>query len=142
MAVRLVETVLSLAAVNGAPLREGRVESLEPGRASTIARARCVVEGAMPDEQLELRLLIHLFDPTCSSRPARFASTDLQTDEDGCGSVDLDIRVEDVPATARAAAHGLRWEVALDGVSVYRTSCTSVKLGSRNAANAVGLTGA
>lgn len=130
MAIRSLERALPLARVNRAPLRAGRVETLEARSVGVFARARCAVQGAIPDAQLELRLLVHLFDPTCSSRPSQFASARFRTDSEGSGQADLSIRTEDVPAAVRNAAHGLRWEVARDDVSLYRTECASVELRS------------
>lgn len=110
-------------------LRRGFVERL-PGRGRVMARERYVVEGGVPDGELEVRLLVHLFDPTCSNRPLTFAATPLRTDGNGNGSAELAVRLEDVPAAVRGARHGARWEIRSGGEVLYRTDCTQLEVDS------------
>ena len=112
----------------GAPLKSGFVQNIHPNGPKVFAHERYVLNGALPNAQYEVRLLVHLFDPTCSSAPVEFAKTPLATNRSGNGSADLVIRPEDVPSAVRNAKHGVHWEVLLDGALAYRTACTSVEL--------------
>lgn len=118
------------ASLAGSPLRRGFVERLPGGGGRVLARERYVVDGAKPDGELEVRLLVHLFDPTCSNRPVTFATTRLRTDGAGNGSAELAVRLEDVPAAVRGARHGARWEIRSGGEVLYRTDCTPVEVTS------------
>lgn len=95
-----------------------------------MARERYVVDGGVPDGELEVRLLVHLFDPACSNRPLTFAATPLRTDGNGNGSAELAVRLEDVPAAVRGARHGARWEIRSGGEVLYRTECTQLEVDS------------
>lgn len=92
------------------------------------ARLRCVVRGGMADAELRARLLIHYFDPTCSNAPVELPSAVLRTNGAGDGTVDLVLRVEDVPAAVRGSTHGLRGEVLLGAETLYRTADVAVRL--------------
>ena len=119
---------VELSPVGGQPLRSGFVENIHPNGPTNYARERYVLNGAAANTAYEVRLLVHLFDPTCSNAPVTFASTRLETNRAGNGSAQLSIRPEDVPAAVRNATHGVHWEVWRDGTLAYRTACTSVTL--------------
>ena len=118
---------LELSAVAGQPLRSGSVEGAEHGP-NDYACERYVLNGAAADAAYEVRVLVHLFDATCSNWPVLFAATRLGTNGAGDGSAQLLVRREDVPAAVRNATHGVHWEVWRDGTLAYRTACTSVTL--------------
>ena len=111
------------------PLHRGFVERLRSG-GSVFARERYRLDGALADRELEVRLLVHLFDPTCSNRPLLFAATPLRTDGAGSGSAELSVRLEDVPAAVRGARHGARWEIRSGGEALYSTECTPLEVNS------------
>ena len=119
---------LRLAPVNGAPLGDGFVGGDRPRKSGVFARRWCILERAEPDAAYELALLVHLFDPTCSNAPMRFAAVPLRTDTSGNGMALVEIRREDVPASVRGAIHGIRWTVSRDGELVYRSNCAAVTL--------------
>lgn len=119
---------MTLEPVGNAPLRSGFVENIHPNGPKVYARERYVVNGARRNERYDVRLLVHLFDTTCSNTPVTFATTPLTTNRSGNGSAQLVIRPEDVPAAVRNATHGVRWEIVRDGNLAYRTACTSVTL--------------
>jgi hypothetical protein len=123
-----VAGVVPLSAINGWPLRSGFVERLPGSGRRVFARERYVLDGAVPDGELEVQLLVHLFDPTCSNRPVPFAATPLRTDAAGNGAAELAIRPEDVPPAVRGAAHGVRWEIRRGFVVLYRTDCTPLEI--------------
>lgn len=119
---------LPFGAVDGSPLRRGFVERLAAEGRSVFARERYVLEGAVPDQAFEVRLLVHLFDPTCSNKPVAFTSTRLVTDSVGDGSAGLTVRTEDVPPAVRGVRHGVRWEIRSGETVLYRTECTPLEL--------------
>ncbi len=119
---------MELSPVGGQPLRSGFVENIHPNGPNNYARERYVLNGAAANTVYEVRLLVHLFDPTCSNAPALFAATPLGTNGAGNGSAQLLIRPEDVPPAVRNATHGVHWEVWRDGTLAYTTACTSVTL--------------
>lgn len=119
---------MALEPIGGAPLRSGFVENIHPNGPKVYARERYVLNGAAPNARYDVRLLVHLFDRTCSNAPVLFATTPLTTNRAGNGSAQLIIRPEDVPAAVRNATHGVRWEVVRAGAPAYRTACTSVTL--------------
>jgi hypothetical protein len=123
-----VAGVVPFSALDGWPLRSGFVERLPGSGRRVFARERYVLDGAVPDGELEVRLLVHLFDPTCSNRPVPFAATPLRTDAAGNGTAELAVRLEDVPAAVRGAAHGVRWEIRRGSVALYRTDCTRLEI--------------
>ena len=117
-----------LSAVAGQPLRAGFVEQVQPHGPNHYARERYVLNGATANAAYEVRLLVHLFDATCSNAPLLFAATRLGTNGAGDGSAQLLVRPEDVPAAVRNATHGVQWEVWRDGTLAYRTARTSLTL--------------
>lgn len=119
---------LELRPVNGAPIRSGVVEDVATRGDHVYARLRCALFGGPAHARLVARLLIHFFDPTCSSTPLAVASGSLGTDARGNGSVEVVLRVEDVPHAARRGAHGMRWELLRDGEPLYRTANVVVTL--------------
>ena len=119
---------MRLSPVGGAPLKSGFVQNIHPNGPNVYARERYVLNGALANQRYEVRLLVHLFDATCSSTPVLFRSTALETNTAGNGSAQLLLRPEDVPAAVRNATHGVHWEVWRDGTLAYRTACTSVEL--------------
>jgi hypothetical protein len=119
---------MELTPVAGAQLRSGFVENIHADGPKVYARERYVLNGASPNAAYEVRLLVHLFDDTCSNAPVLFAATQLATNGAGNGSAQLVIRPEDVPAAVRNATHGVHWEVWRGGTLAYRTACTSVEL--------------
>jgi hypothetical protein len=123
-----VAGVVPLSAINGWPLRGGFVERLPGSGWRVFARERYVLDGAVPDGELEVHLLVHLFDPTCSNRPVPFAATPLRTDAAGKGAAELAVRLEDVPTAVRGASHGVRWEIRGGSVVLYRTDCTPLEI--------------
>lgn len=110
------------------PLRGGFVERLPAAGRSVFARERYVLDGALEDADLEVRLLVHLFDPTCSNVPVLFATTPLRTDASGYGAAELVVRAEDVPTTVRRTRHGVRWEIRGGSTVLYRTDCASLAI--------------
>lgn len=112
----------------GMPLRSGFVQNIHPNGSKVYAREQYVLNGAAPNAEYEVRLLVHLFDDTCSNAPVLFAATSLETNGVGNGAAQLVIRPEDVPPAVRDATHGVRWEVWRGGALAYRTACTSVAL--------------
>jgi hypothetical protein len=119
---------MELSPVAGAPLRSGFVENIHPNGPKVYARERYVLNGAGRNAEYEVRLLVHLFDATCSNAPVLFSATGLATNGAGNGTAQLMIRPEDVPPAVRNATHGVRWEVWQGGRLAYRTACTSVTL--------------
>ncbi len=119
---------MKLSPVAGAPLRSGFVQNIHANGPKVYARERYVLNGAAPNAAYEVRLLVHLFDATCSNAPVLFGTTQLSTNGAGNGSAQLLIRPEDVPTAVRNATHGVRWEVWQGGTLAYRTACTSVEL--------------
>jgi hypothetical protein len=119
---------MRLSPVGGAPLRSGFVENIHGNGPKVYARERYVLNGASPNAAYEVRLLVHLFDGTCSNAPVVFGTTQLATNGAGNGAAQLVIRPEDVPPAVRNAIHGVHWEVWRGGTLVYRTACTSVTL--------------
>ena len=119
---------MELTPVAGAPLRSGFVENIHANGPKVYARERYVLNGAAANAAYEVRLLVHLFDDTCSNAPVVFAATSLGTNGAGNGSAQLLIRPEDVPSAVRNATHGVHWEVWRSGTLAYRTACTSVEL--------------
>jgi len=119
---------MELTPVAGAPLRSGFVENIHANGPKVYARERYVLNGASPNAEYEVRLLVHLFDDTCSNVPVLFAATPLETNGAGNGSAQLVIRPEDVPPAVRNATHGVHWEVWRGGTLAYRTACTAVTL--------------
>lgn len=119
---------MRLSPVGGAPLRSGFVQNIHPNGPNVYARERYVLNGALPHQQYEVRLLVHLFDETCSNVPVLFAATGLGTNGAGNGTAQLVIRPEDVPPAVRNATHGVRWEVWRGATLAYKTACTSVTL--------------
>ena len=119
---------MRLSPVGGAPLQSGFVQNIHPNGPNVYARERYVLNGALAHQRYEVRLLVHLFDPTCSNAPTPFRSTALDTNASGNGSAQLLLRPEDVPAAVRNATHGVQWEVWRSGMLAYRTACTSVEL--------------
>lgn len=111
-----------------APLRSGSVQATAPGDPSVYARLRCVVVGGVADAELAVRLLIHFFDPTCSSTPVEWGAATLRTNRSGDGTVELALRVEDVPPAIRGACHGIRWELKRADEAIYRTANAAVTL--------------
>jgi hypothetical protein len=123
-----IAAVVPLWAINGWPLRSGFVERLPGCGRRVFARERYVLDGAVPDGDLEVQLLVHLFDPTCSNRPLLFAATPLRTNAAGNGAAELAVRLEDVPPAVRGASHGVRWEIRRGSVALYRTDCTPLEI--------------
>jgi hypothetical protein len=119
---------MELTPVAGAPLRSGFVQNIHANGPNVYARERYVLNGAAPSAQYEVRLLVHLFDDTCSNAPVLFGKTPLGTNAVGNGTAQLLIRPEDVPPAVRNATHGVHWEVWRGGTLAYRTACTSVTL--------------
>jgi hypothetical protein len=119
---------MRLSPVGGAPLRTGFVQNIHPNGPNVYARERYVLNGALANQRYEVRLLVHLFDASCSSTPVPFRSTALDTNGAGNGSAQLLLRPEDVPTAVRNATHGVHWEVWRDGTLAYKTACTSVTL--------------
>ena len=119
---------MRLSPLGGAPLQSGFVQNIHPNGPNVYARERYVLNGATANERYEVRLLVHLFDPTCSSTPVVFKATALETNASGNGSAQLVLRPEDVPGAVRNATHGVHWEVWRDGTLAYKTACTSVTL--------------
>ena len=106
----------------------GFVETDQVHEPGIFVRQRYVLKSAAANTSYDVRLFVHLFDPTCSSAPVLFASTRLETDEKGDGSVEIVVRPEDVPSAVRNATHGVHWEVMQGQELVYRTACTAVTL--------------
>lgn len=123
-----VAGVVPFSAINGSLLRSGFVERLPRSGRRVFARERYVLDGAVPDRELEVQLLVHLFDPTCSNRPVTFGATPLRTDAAGNGAAELAVRLEDVPPAVRGATHGVRWEIRGGSVVLYRTDCTPLEI--------------
>jgi hypothetical protein len=119
---------LELRADAAAPLRSGLVTGLAPRGPNVYARLRFAVAGALADAELRARLLIHFFDPTCSSAPVELRSVAFRTDGVGDGTADLVLRVEDVPAAIRGATHGVRAELLMGAETLYRTASVAVTL--------------
>lgn len=118
----------AFAPVGGAPLAGGSVERLPAASSRIFARERYLLEGAVAGAELEVRLLVHLFDPTCSNVPVPFASTPLRTDGLGGGAAELVVRPEDVPPAVRRQRHGVRWEIRSGGTVLYRTDCAPLAI--------------
>src|ERR671914_1418007 len=70
---------MELAPLDGAPLRSGFVENIHPNGPKVYARERYVLNGAAPNAEYDVRLLVYLFDETCSNAPVPFAATALVT---------------------------------------------------------------
>lgn len=87
-----------------------------------------MLDGAAEDAELEVRLLVHLFDPTCSNVPVPFATPPLRTDGAGDGAAELVVRAEDVPTTVRRTRHGVRWEISSGGTVIYLTDCAPLAI--------------
>jgi len=119
---------MELTPVAGAQLRSGFVQNIHANGPKVYARERYVLNGASPNANYEVRLLVHLFDDTCSNAPVVFGTTQLATNGAGNGTAQLLIRPEDVPPAVRNATHGVHWEVWQGGTLAYRTACTSVEL--------------
>lgn len=126
--VRSVTEERAFAPVGGAPLAGGSVERLPAASSRIFARERYLLEGAVAGAELEVRLLVHLFDPTCSNVPVPFASTPLRTDGSGDGTAELVVRTEDVPPAVRRQRHGVRWEIRSGGTVLYRTDCAPLAI--------------
>jgi hypothetical protein len=119
---------IALEPVSTAPLRSGFVENVHPNGPTIYAHEIYVLNGAVPNADLEVHLVAYLFDPTCSGLPTDFGAVPLDTNGVGNGSADRFFAPADVPPAIRHATHGIRWEVTgTDGV-LYETGCNAVTL--------------
>lgn len=119
---------IPLHSINSEPLAGGFVQNIHPNGPNVYAHEVYVLRGAEPREEYEVRLLAYLFAPDCSGDATDFGAVSLVTNPSGNGSADRFFAPSDVPDALRHATHGVRWEVQLDGATVYATGCNAIAL--------------
>lgn len=119
---------LSLRPVGRVPLRAGLVQGVRAPVPTVYAQLRYLLEGALPDAELVVTLLVHPFDPTGTNSPLPFSAVALRTDAAGSGRAEVSVRREEVPLSVRGAEHGVRWQVTRGDELVYRSECAALTL--------------
>jgi hypothetical protein len=120
--------VLEPAPASNAPLQSGFVENVHANGPTIYAHEIYVLNGAVRNANLEVRLLAYPNDPTCSGSPMDFGSVPLETNLAGNGEADRFFAPGDVPVALRDATHGIIWEVTSNGTVLYETGCSAVTL--------------
>ena len=125
---------LALEATGAAP-GGGTVINVHPNGPQIYAHEIYTLTGTLPNTEYVVRLWVHPFDPPtdespgCTSTGVNFRSTTVETNAAGNGRGDLFIGPDEVPTALRGnQSHGVRWDVTLNGVTVYQTVCTKVTL--------------
>jgi hypothetical protein len=117
---------IALHAVDDAPLRSGSVVNIHANGPQVYASERYLLNGALPDHDYELALMVTPFDPTCASPAVEFLRVPLSTN--AAGNAHGGSRFTPDQTAGLAGTHGVNW-VVLDGdTAAYETGCTVVVL--------------
>jgi len=118
---------IDLAPVGGDPLRSGFVENIHPNGPNVYAHEQYVVNGAAPDADYQVTILIYVTDTTCTSTPLAVPTAIVETNASGNGTADVVFTPEDADGL-RGATHGAVWQLSVDGTVVYETECSTIVL--------------
>ena len=118
---------IALAPVGDAPLQSGFVENIHANGPNVFAHEVYVVNGGVPGTSFQVTILLFPLDPSCSSSPLALPTATLDTNAAGNGQAQAFFTPADA-AALRHATHGAIWQLAVGGVAVYQTACTTIVL--------------
>jgi hypothetical protein len=118
---------IGLHPIDDAPLRSGSVVNIHANGPQVYAQERYLLNGALPDHDYELSLMVHVFDPDCAQAAVEFLRVPISTNAAGNGHA----KAPTIPPEAvegLAGEHGVNWIVYDGDTAVYETGCQNVIL--------------
>lgn len=113
-------------AVADAPLKSGYVLNIHANGSNVFAHEVYSLNGAIPNETLQMRISIYVDDFTCSGAPiVSLVIDEITTNGAGNATGDVLVPPELIDALGLRNVRGADlWHVLLDGEIVYESECT------------------
>ena len=117
---------MTLQPIGDAPLRSGSVVNIHAEGPTVYAVERYMLNGALPDHDYEMALVVTPFDPSCSTPAVEFLRTPISTN--AAGNAHGGARFVPEQTAGLAGSHGVNWVVFDGETAVYETGCQVVVL--------------
>jgi hypothetical protein len=109
------------------PLQSGFVNDVHTNGGVNAAHEIYHLAGAGPDTTYAISILLYFADPTCSSAPVTFPTTQLTTNRAGNGNARFTFPAGP-PSGLEGVVHGIRWVFTGPAGPAYETDCAPLTI--------------